>query len=209
MPMQWHTLNEKSNSWTHLRWKMTWILKCMHDQLIHTYVLFAWLYIQTSQIRKAIYYGDCFFFSSSPLCSSVASHISCYNLCFLAIEHNLLFLHIRFLIVFICKFFAYSSIISDFTIIFVISFGFRILIEIDEWERKTRMKRDKKWKCDFNVIDYNGSLFSFFIIHYICDIFTHFLPAISNQSEIEKLIDVFFHHSSEISLFSRICWNFL
>lgn len=31
-------------------------------------------------------------FFSSPLCSSVASHISCYNLCFLAIEHNLLFL---------------------------------------------------------------------------------------------------------------------
>lgn len=67
MPMQWHTLNEKSNSWTHLRWKMTWILKCMHDQLIHTYVLFAWLYIQTSQIRKAIYYGDCFFFFFSTL----------------------------------------------------------------------------------------------------------------------------------------------
>lgn len=155
----------------------------MHARPTHTHIRFVRLTLHSNfSNSQSDLLWRLFFFSSSPLCSSVASHISCYNLCFLAIERNLLFLHIRFLIVFYLQILAYSSIISDFTIIFVISFGFRILIEIDEWERKTRMKRDKKWKSDFNVIDFNGSLFSFFYYTlYLRYMHTFFPPYQINQ----------------------------
>lgn len=95
------------------------------------------------------------------------------------------------------KFYAHSSIISDFTINFY--FGLEFWLKMAK-NGRNEMKKERK--ADFNTIDFNGSRFSSLFMHNICYIF--FFKSI-RYWKIDGRFYSIIHEKT--SLFPRVCWK--
>lgn len=183
---------------------MTWIQKCMHDQLIHIRSVHLALHSNFSNSQSDLF-GNCvavvaFFSTSSNFSSASVSHISRHNLCFLRIESNLACVCVFFSFrIDRVRFFMVSQILCTFFNHLWFHSHFRNFILVSYFDWKWWRWRTARNKNVEKLISTALTLMVLNFLLYLCITFMLYISLFDIKSIRDWKISrrFFSHHSSE------------